>query len=282
MRLTSGLSCAVIYLFFGYFSKPAWLSAANSCISGEVSFSSLCISMGVTYPNYPPSLAELTEFRNRILDPSVYTWVKIGSDQWGRPTEIGTIYRNSANGAAFEAKRDPGSPDGMMEYFRMCRISPFTFPGGQNSRNPINGRPILHITRVAYSDSLESFADAPVLRPNATIPVPDAPVDIGPKTEAMRPFNSKYCTGVLAAVIVVAAVANKAKSDWGKLSLRTMIADASQKTSKFLAGNLIVMGVSLENGSIECTGESLWFECPLWPPWLVRILVYLLSVFNLE
>ena len=97
--------------------------------------------MGVTYPDYPPCLADLGEFRTKILDPAVYTGAQAGYYQWSRLVEIGTAYRNSVKGTAFEAKRDPGGPDGgAMEYFHMCRASPCTFSGGQNSQNPIKGR----------------------------------------------------------------------------------------------------------------------------------------------
>ena len=74
---------------------------------------------------------ELTEFRAEIFEPSVFTWAQTGADQWFRSVEIGTDYENSAEGAAFEARRDPGNPKGDMEYFRMCHMDPFTFPGCQ-------------------------------------------------------------------------------------------------------------------------------------------------------
>ena len=106
--------------------------------------------MGAKYPDYPPSLADLNDFRTKIPDPAVYTWVQTGSDQWSRLVDIGAIYRNSVKGKAFEARREPGVPDGeSSEYFHMCRVGPCTFPGGRNSQNPIKGRPIVHITRVA-------------------------------------------------------------------------------------------------------------------------------------
>ena len=119
MRLTSGFICTVLFLYYEYLSKPVFFTAVNFCLSGDTPFQSLCVRMGVTYPDSPPSLADLNEFRNRILDPAVYTWIQTGSDEWSRLTEIGTVYRNSLKGTAFEAKRDPGPPrwgDGILPH----------------------------------------------------------------------------------------------------------------------------------------------------------------------
>ena len=131
MRLTGGFYFAVLYIFYEYCPKPVWLDAVNLCLSEASSGDSLCSAMWVTYPSFPPSLAELSEFRTKLLDPAVYTWVKLGSDEWFRLTEIGIVYRNPLNGTAFEARREPGGPAGTgHEYFHMCRHYPCSFSGG--------------------------------------------------------------------------------------------------------------------------------------------------------
>ena len=156
MRLAGSFYFAVLYFFYEFCTEPVWLDAVNVSLSGFPSDHLVCGAMGVTYPAFPPPLAELNEFRTKILDPAVFTCVKLGTEDWYRLTEIGTVYRNSIKGTAFEAQREPSGPAGpVMEYFHMCRLSPCNFSGGSKGQNPIKGRPILHITGVAYSDSAE-------------------------------------------------------------------------------------------------------------------------------
>ena len=104
-----------------------------------LSFVRLFLHGGVLPKLHPPSLEELDGFRNKLLDPAVYTWVQIGSDQWFRLVEIGPIYRNSVKGAAYEARLEPGTPAGAMGYFHMCRLGPCTFTGGSESQLPVKG-----------------------------------------------------------------------------------------------------------------------------------------------
>ena len=111
-------------------SKPLWLSGVNLCLSGTAPAASVCTSMGVTYcPKPPPSLADLAEFRIRILDPAVYTRVQAGSETLYRLVEIGTAYRNSHNGASFEARREGGGLNGPTAVFPHVQDSPFRFLG---------------------------------------------------------------------------------------------------------------------------------------------------------
>ena len=219
VRLTGGLYFAVMFVYYEYYSKPARLAAVSTCLSGFPSSSYLCHSMGVKYHDYHPLLSDLDEFSAKIPDPEVYTWAQTGSEQRPRLVEIGTVYRNSANGTAFEAKREPGGPGGgSMEYFRMCRANPCTFTGGQNSQDPVKGRPIVHITGVAYSDSADAVLPPVALVGDAEVPVPSDLEPVG-----IAPTSTKYWKGGLAAVIFVVDSSSKAKSDWGKLSIEALI-----------------------------------------------------------
>ena len=180
-----------------------------------------------------------------------------GSDQWFRLVEIGTIYRNSVKGTAFEARREPGTPAGTMEYFHMCRISPCTFTGGTKSQIPINGRPITHIAKVAYSDSLDAVAPPPALDPN--------PMGVAGKDAsnvAPRPSGSKYIKGGLAVFILPMAVSSKVKSQWGNLSVKAWQTDSAWRLPKFAVDNAVMVGVSVENGFADGLSQSLWYEGP--------------------
>ena len=278
MRLTGSFYFAVLYIFYEFCTKPVWLAAVNFCLSGFPSDHLVCGAMGVTYPAFPPSLAELNEFRTKILDPAVFTWVKLGNEDWYRLTEIGTVYRNSIKGTAFEAQRDPIGPDGpVMEYFHMCRLPPCTFTGGSKSQNPVQGRPILHITGVAYSDSADVVSATPAL-------VADVPADI-PVVESVSetswasvPFRSRYWKGGLALGVLLFGAASKAKSQWGQISVRTMLTETSRTMAKFVSDNVILAAVSFENGFFDGFSTSLWEDGPVWFVWLVRVICYVFLI----
>ena len=230
-------------------------------------------SYGGSISRLPPSVADLAEFRNKLIDPSVYTWAQIGSDQWFMFTDIGTVYRNSNKGTAFEARRDAGNPQWDMEYFHMCRSDQCTFSGGQNSQNPSKGRPVLHITKVAYSDSLEALGIDPVLDVNDTVP-PTADGITG--APAAKPFNVKYLKGGLALVTLLAGASSRARADWEGFPLGTWITDSSRTVSKFAIDNFAMVGVSVENGFTEGLSDSLWLGSPWWFLWAIRCVCYMI------
>ena len=203
----------------------------------------------------PHSLSDLNEFRTKILDPAVFARAQTGSVQWSRLVDIGTNYRNSAKGAEFEARLDPGNPIGALGYFHMCRVRPCTFSGGLNIQNPIKGRPIFHITRAVYSVSSESFSPTPSLAADGISP--ETPVCL---TAAFSPFGSKYGQGGLAVAILVLVAMSKAKADWGKFPLKSALAESSRKLAKFVVDNALMLAVRVENGFPDGPIQSLWFE----------------------
>ena len=100
----------------------------------------------------------------------------------------------------------------------------------------------------------------------------DAPVDVAPV--GVSPASTKYWKGGLAVAILAAATAPKAKSDWGKLSIKATIAESSGSLAKFAIDNVVMVAVSVENGFVDGLSQSLWFEGPPWFSWIVRMLRY--------
>ena len=122
MRLAGSFYFAVLYLVYEFCTKPVWLDAVNICLSGFPSDYLVCGAMGVTYLTFPPSLAELNEFRTEILDPPIFTWVKLGTEDWYRLTEIGTVYRNFLKGPLLKINVNQVGPMGLAWNTSICVV----------------------------------------------------------------------------------------------------------------------------------------------------------------
>ena len=142
---------------------------------------------------------------------------------------------------------------------------------GQNSQNPIKGRPIVHITRAAYSDSLESCPPAPALVADDISP--ETPASL---TAAVAPFESKYWKGGISSAILDSAATSKEKADCAKFSLKSALSESSIGMAKFVIDNALIVSVSVENGFADGPARSLWFKWSWRFPWVVRMLRYLI------
>ena len=151
----------------------------------------------------------------------------------------------------------------------MCRLSPCNFPGGSKSQNPVKGRPILRITGVAYSDSVESVSTLPALVAHvpADAPLTDAASDT---SWVSVPSKFRYWKGGLALGVLLFGAASKAKSQRDQLSVRTMLTESSRSVAKFAPDNVILAIVSFEDGFFDGFSTSLWADGPGWFVWLVR------------
>ena len=133
----------------------------------------------------------------------------------------------------------------------------------------------MHITKVAYSDSLERVADAPVIDPS--------PPGAGGKDApliAPRHLGAKYVKGGVSLLILAMAASSKAKSQWGHFSVKPWLTDSARCVSKFAIDNVVMVGVSVGNGFADGLSESLWFERPWWFPWSVRLVRYAILVYQ--
>ena len=183
--------------------------------------------------------------------------------------DVVTIFRNSPKDADFEATRLPDAPSGSMEYFHICRASPFSFSGGLGSRDPANGRPIVRLTRIAYSDRLDAFS-APLM---GGPPLDGAIVTAPPP---LVHVNSEYWRGVLAVCILTLDAETKAMPDLAHFTLRGSWTDAFRSFAKIVVSAVIMFGVGPESGGFMVgLSRSLWFGRPLRPQWVVRIVCYL-------
>ena len=175
-----------------------------------------------------------------------------------------------------------GAPLGpVMNIFTCVVIIRVPSRGGQNSQNPIKGRPILHITGAAYSDSIESIRPAPALVADEFPPAmetgdaTDATVINESRHISTAPSRLKYWKGGIAVGVLVMGAAAKVKEELGQFSLKTLLTESSKNVVRFITDNVLMVAMSCENGFFEGFTSSLWPEGPAWFSWVVRVFCYL-------
>ena len=92
------------------------------------------------------------------------------------------------------------------------------------------------------------------------------------------PLHVAILEGGLALGVLLFGAASKAKSQWGQISARTMLAETSRNMAKFVSDNVILAVVSFENGFFDGFSTSLWADGPVWFVWLLRVICYVFLI----
>ena len=124
------------------------------CLSGE-SVSLWCVNSGRIYREHNDTVESVNVIRELLLDQIRGPRVKVDNPPvWVKLANVGSLYRNTRMGAAFEGIREGRDLTGEFELFRICRQTPCRFSGDRNAdylSSEKKPRAVTHVSSVAVS-----------------------------------------------------------------------------------------------------------------------------------
>ena len=224
----------------------------------------LRMSTGITYVECEGSAERLSKIRELLHDATKDHWViLVGDSECVKLDQVGTIYKNTRGGTAFEGRRNGVSEDTEFEVSHICRTPECKFSAAQSRNSDYLGsnqqvRSTLHIRNFAFADKTAAVS-----------PVVDIP---GPRqVAAVYAAPKKVVCGVISLALVLILRIRKA---WASLDVQQSLGNSVRYVIHVVLVNVISLFSAFDGGVMGGLTQFVWGDHPPWALWVAGRVVY--------